>query len=228
MRVLIVEDTVALADTLCEALAEQGVDAETVPTAAAARTRIALRDLDAVVLDLGLPDLDGLDLLAEIRAEGNLVPVLVLTARHSLDVRVDALGVGADDFLVKPFAFQELLARLRALVRRAGAPRWSPLSLAGVTLTPNDTAVVVGGRRVPLSPREQALLAFLLRGGGQPRARKDILREVFGYEFDPRTNVVDVHIAHLRRKLQGGGVRIVAVRGVGYLLRAAADDDDDT
>ncbi len=185
---------------------------------AAALEHLARRPVDAIVLDLGLPDMDGQQVLACARTRGHGMPILVLTARDAIASRVEALEAGADDYLVKPFAFEELLARLRALVRRASAPRWAPLSCGDLRLDPGEPRALVAGRLVTLSPRERAMLEFLLRRRGEVVARADILEGVFGYDFDPGTNVIDVHIAHLRRKIGPGSARIETVRGVGYRL----------
>jgi DNA-binding response OmpR family regulator len=218
MRVLVVEDTAALADSLTRGLSEEGFAVERVARGHAALEACAKRPADVVVLDLGLPDLDGIDVLERLRAGGDVVPVLVLTARDAVEARVRALDAGADDYVVKPFSFEEVVARLRALARRAAAPRWAPLAVGDLVLTPGVPAVRVGGAQVALSPRERALLEMLVRRRGEVLARKDILREVFGYDFDPGTNVVDVHVAHLRRKLRGAAVAIETVRGFGYKL----------
>jgi DNA-binding response OmpR family regulator len=220
VKVLLVEDNRRLVDSLIQGLGEEQIAATAALRGADALAEIARGDVDAVVLDLGLPDLDGIEVLRRIRASGVHVPVLVLTARDAIESRTDALDAGADDYLVKPFAFAELLARLRALVRRATGPRWVPLDAAGVTLEA-DLTVRAGGRRIALSPREHALLAYLLRRRGDVVARADILREVFGYGFDPGTNLVDVHLAHLRKKLAGTPVTIETIRGAGIRLEVS-------
>jgi DNA-binding response OmpR family regulator len=218
VRVLVVEDTAALAESLARGLAEEGFTVERADRGEAALATLARNPVDVVVLDLGLPDLDGVQVLERLRAGGDVVPVLVLTARDAVESRVRALDAGADDYVVKPFSFEEVVARLRALARRAAAPRWAPLAAGDLVLTPNDPWVKVAGETVALSPRERALLEMLVRRRGEVLARKDILREVFGYDFDPGTNVVDVHVAHLRRKLKGAAVKIETVRGFGYKL----------
>jgi DNA-binding response OmpR family regulator len=139
--------------------------------------------------------------------------------------RVDALERGADDYLVKPFEYAELLARLRALLRRAAAPRWAPLSYNGLVLDPIELDITIGAQRVRLSPREHALLALFLRRKGELLRRDDILVQVFGYHFEPGTNLVSVHIANLRKKLRDAPIVIDAVRGVGYRLRAREASD---
>jgi two-component system OmpR family response regulator len=163
--------------------------------------------------------------LMQLRERGIHAPVLVLTARDAVSSRVAALEQGADDYLIKPFEYAELLARIRALVRRASAPRWAPLSCNGLVLDPTELEITVGGRRVRLSPREHGLLALFLRRAGELLRREDILIQVFGYHFEPGTNLVNVHVANLRKKLRTGPVLIEAVRGVGYRLRPREPGD---
>ncbi len=217
MRVLLVEDNERLVRSLAQGLREEEMEVVSVGTGAAAIERAERADLDAVVLDLGLPDVDGIEVLKALRAGRGHAPVLVLTARDALESRVQALELGADDYLIKPFAFVELVARLRALTRRATGPRWAPLVAGNLTLD-DDLGVRFGEARVVLSPREHALFAYLLRRRGEVVPRADILREVFGYVGDPGTNAIDVHLAHLRRKL-GGAAVIETVRGAGFRVK---------
>jgi len=226
VSILLVEDNSRLAASLSKGLAEAGFVVDVARTGSAALERLARQDADAVILDLGLPDVDGLDVLTRARADGVVAPVLVLTARDAVQSRVDALDRGADDYLVKPFAFEELLARLRALVRRAAGPRWSPLSYGDLRIDPERQQVLIAGQPVRLSPRERALLHYLLRRGGDVASRTEILGEVFGYDFDPDTNLVEVHVAHLRRKIAGARTKIQTVRGTGYRLGTEDDDGD--
>jgi DNA-binding response OmpR family regulator len=217
---LLVEDVAALAGSLRRGLTEEGFDVGVAGTGEAALARMAREDVDAVILDLGLPDLDGLDVLSRARASGWGVPILVLTARDALQSRVRALEHGADDYLIKPFAFEELLARIRALLRRAAAPRWAPLACGDVVLDFGSSAFRAGSRTIALSPRERALLELLLRRRGETIGHQEILREAFGYHFDPGTNIVAVHAGHLRRKLEGTSARLESVRGAGYRISA--------
>jgi DNA-binding response OmpR family regulator len=224
VALLIVEDNPILSASLARGLTEDGYAVDTVDTGAAALRRLDRHDVDAVVLDLGLPDLDGTEILIQLRSRGINAPVLVLTARDGVKARVTALEQGADDYLVKPFEYAELLARLRALLRRAAAPRWAPLSCNGLMLDPVELHITIGDQRIRLSPREHALLALLLRRKGELLRRSDILVQVFGYHFEPGTNLVSVHIANLRKKLGDAPVVIEPVRGVGYRLRERGGD----
>jgi DNA-binding response OmpR family regulator len=219
VTLLIVEDNATLAASLTKGLSEDGYQVDSVATGEAALRRLERQDVDAIVLDLGLPDIDGGSVLVQLRERGVNAPVLVLTARDAVQSRVTALEQGADDYLVKPFEYAELLARIRALLRRAAAPRWAPLSCNGLVLDPTELVITIGSERVRLSPREHALLALFLRRKGELLRREDILLQVFGYNFEPGTNLVNVHIANLRKKLRHAPVVIDAVRGVGYRLR---------
>ena len=221
VKLVLVEDNHQLATTIADGLAEDGFTVEVVDTAARGIERGLRRDLDMMVLDLGLPDRDGLEVLRELRAAHIHVPILVLTARDAVEARVAALDGGADDYLVKPFAFAELVARIGALARRAGGPRWTPSTEVPITMR-DDLVVEAPGRTAALSPREYALLGCLLRRRGEVVTRAEILREAFGYEFDPGTNVIDVHLTHLRKKLTGFPLTIETVRGAGIRLTVVA------
>ncbi len=225
LTVLVVEDNEVLASSLSKGMTEDGFVVDVARTGAEALSRLARRDIDAVVLDLGLPDVDGLAVLLRLRDQKIHAPVLVLTARDDLDARVIALDSGADDYLVKPFQYDELLARLRALLRRASGPRWSPLSCNGVILDPDDLVVSIGPRKVRLSPREHGLLGLFLRRQGEALSRQEILVDVFGYTFEPGTNLVNVHVANLRKKLATSAVLIETVRGIGYRLSQGVRSD---
>ena len=215
VRILLVEDHARMRASLIRGFSEEGIDVRCAGTLTEARAAIASASHDAVVLDRGLPDGDGVALIVELRAARLGMPILVLTARDAIDDRVTALDAGADDYLVKPFIFAELLARLRALARRASGPRWAPLQLVDLTLD-DDLGVTFGAKRVTLSPREHALLAYLVRRHGEVVSRVDILRDVFGYAVDPGTNLLDVHLAHLRRKLVDAPIKIETIRGAGF------------
>jgi DNA-binding response OmpR family regulator len=221
VHIVLVEDNHQLAGTIRDGLAEDGYTVDVIDTAAKGIARGLRRDLDLMILDLGLPDRDGLDVLKELRGARINVPVLVLTARDAVDSRVAALDAGADDYLVKPFAFAELVARIGALTRRAGGPRWAPSTEVPLVMR-DDLVVEAQGKSVSLSPREYALLGTLVRRRGEVVTRAEILREAFGYEFDPGTNVIDVHLTHLRKKLAGFPITIETVRGAGIRLTVSA------
>ena len=217
MRLVLVEDNAQLAKALAEGLRERGYEVDIVETAAQAIARGLRRDLDLMVLDLGLPDRDGLDVLRELRAAFVHAPVLVLTAREAVDSRVAALDAGADDYVVKPFEFPELAARIAALARRAAGPRWKPADDVPIAMR-DDLVITSGDRSAALSPREYALLGLLIRRRGEVVTRMEIFSEAFGYDFDPGTNVIDVHLTHLRKKLTGFPITIETVRGAGIRL----------
>src|SRR5262249_168539 len=200
MRIVLVEDNLQLATTISDGLSEDGYTVEVLATAATAIERGLRRDLDVMILDLGLPDRDGVEVLKELRAARINVPILVLTARDAVESRVAALEAGADDYLVKPFAFAELAARIGALARRAGGPGWATATDMPLVMR-DDLVVEADGKSASLSPREYALLGCLVRRPGEVVTRSEILREAFGYDFDPGTNVIDVHLTHLRKKL---------------------------
>lgn len=215
MTILVVEDEARLAASLVKGLSEEGFTVVAVGTAGLALARAAAGGLRAIVLDLGLPDRDGQHVIAELR-RGSDVPILVLTARDAVDQRVQALDGGADDYLIKPFAFEELLARLRATLRRAEPTPRQRFRVGNVELMTGEPLVKIGTRSVMFSPRERALLEILVARVGEVVSRRDILRDAFGYDFDPGTNIVEVHMGHVRRKLAGAEVQIETIRRFGY------------
>jgi DNA-binding response OmpR family regulator len=219
MRVLIVEDEERIAAFLVKGLTAHGYAVEHAPTGKHALARAEQLELDLVVLDLRLPDLDGLVVLRALRQAGNAVPVLVLTARTDVRDRVEGLELGADDYLTKPFAFDELLARMRALMRRHNAHEAAVLRAGGIALDLKTRRAAVDDRAVDLTAREFALLEAFLRNAGQVLSREQLLSNAWGFHSDPGTNVVDVYVGYLRRKL--GPDRIETVRGMGYRLLAA-------
>jgi DNA-binding response OmpR family regulator len=223
MRVLVVEDDADLARQLSECLSGAGYAVDHAPDGERADFLVRTEQYDAVLLDLGLPGRDGLEILRALRARGLKTPVLVLTARDSLQDRVTGLDSGADDYLVKPFAFAELIARVRALVRRgraADAPRLSAGDLDVDLITRN---VARGGTPIDLTVREFELLEYLLRHQGQVVPRETLARDVWKEpsRTTPLDNVIDVHIARLRRKVDADfPVKLIhTVRGVGFILR---------
>lgn len=220
-HVLLAEDDRHLREFLRKALREEGITADEASSGPAAIAAAARAVYDCILLDVMLPERDGFEVLASLRAGGIQTPVLMLTARTELTHRVRGLEGGADDYLGKPFDLAELLARIQALVRRARLGGTDPvLRLGELSLNPLTRRVAHGARTIDLTPREHALLEFLLQNAGRTLSRSRIAEAVWNYQFDPRTNVVDQYITYLRRKLGGGeGMpEIVTVRGVGYRL----------
>jgi two-component system, OmpR family, response regulator MprA len=221
-RVLVVEDDVDIAGVLRRSLGMEGYDVRVAGDGEAALAESSTFEPDAVVLDLGLPKLDGVEVCRQLRAGGD-VPILMLTARDGVDSRVEGLDSGADDYLVKPFERKELLARLRALLRRR-PPRGSAYLVAGdLRLNPDTREVDRAGRPVELTTREFELLEYLMRNERLVVSRQALLDEVWGYHPFAETNTIDVFVSNLRRKLEAAGEpRLLhTVRGAGYVLRAA-------
>jgi two-component system, OmpR family, response regulator MprA len=218
--VLVVEDDVDIAGVLRRSLDKEGYDVRIAGDGEAALEESTVFEPDAVVLDLGLPRLDGVEVCRRLRQDGD-VPILVLTARDALESRVEGLDSGADDYLVKPFERDELLARLRALMRRR-PPRGSAYLVVGdLKLNPDSREVYRGERRLDLTTREFELLEHLMRNARLVVSRQALLDEVWGYHPFAETNTVDVFVSNLRRKLESGGeARLLhTVRGAGYVLR---------
>jgi len=213
-------EDVAGRSALRRELERQGFTVDLVATGSAALARFERCDLDMAVVDLRLPDMDGVQVIAAARRAGMWAPILVTTTCREIDSGVRALDAGADDYVVRPLAAAEMAARLRALGRRAAAPRWAPLACGTLVLGADSDEALVDGRPVNLSPRERALLELLLRRRGQVVTRDEILADVFGYGFDPGTNLINVHAARLRRKIAGGRIAIQTVRGIGFRLRS--------
>jgi len=217
-----VDDDRALRDVLRRALSLAGYEVMLAETGAGALAEVAGVVPDAVVLDVGLPDIDGLEVCRLLRREGNRVPVLMLTARDAVSDRIDGLDAGADDYLVKPFDIDELKARLRALLRRAGGEGGTDgLSFADLRIDPARHGVVVGERFVELTRTEYQLLELLLLNPRRVLPHSLIYDRVWGYDFGPTSNALRVYVGYLRRKLEDAGARslIHTVRGVGYALR---------
>ena len=223
MRVLLVEDEIKMSRAIRRGLEREGYAVDAALDGNDGLHRASEWSYDAIVLDVMLPGLDGLEVCRRLRRAGRWAPVLMLTARDGVADRIRGLDVGADDYLVKPFAFGELLARLRALVRRGARERPAVLEVGDLVLDPAAHTATLSGRPVPLSTREFALLEFLMRNAGQVLSRPAILEHVWDYNYDGMSNVVDVYVGYLRRKLEQppGQVRIRTVRGVGYGLEPA-------
>ncbi len=224
-RVLVVEDDPEIAEVLRRTLRQEGHEVRSAGDGEEALAAAAEFVPDLVILDLGLPKLDGVEVLRRLRADDD-VPVLILTARADLDDRVEGLDTGADDYLVKPFERQELLARMRALMRRRPPRGAATLVLGDLRLNPATREVFRGDREIELTAREFELLEFLLRNERLVVSRERLLEEVWGYDPLAMTNTIDVFISNLRRKLEEDGEpRLLHTkRGAGYVMRAARDD----
>lgn len=216
MRVLVVEDDPLLGDALRVGLGQAGFAADWVRDGRAGLVAAASESFAALVLDLGLPELSGLELLRRLRAEHNAVPVLILTARDAIADRIAGLDAGADDYLVKPVDLGELAARLRALVRRSAGHAAPLLEVGPLRIDPAAHAVSFRGREVELSAREFALLHELARAAGRVLSKEQLAERVYGWGEEIESNAVEVHVHHLRKKLEAKA--IVTVRGVGYLI----------
>ena len=221
MRILLIEDDAMIGKAVCAGLAGAGFSVDWVLDGRAAELSLSLREHALAILDLGLPRKDGMAVLDSLRAKGNSVPVLIATARDGVGDRIAGLNAGADDYVLKPFDLDELIARVRAVLRRhAGAV--SPMLVAGpLVLDPVRRKVTLDGAQVALSAREFALLEYLLRNAGKVVSKTMIIEHVWGYDFDPMTNVVDVLISRLRNKLdrEFESKLIQTHRGVGYALK---------
>jgi DNA-binding response OmpR family regulator len=220
LHLLLVEDEARLAENLCRGLGEEGFTVDPVASAEAAEQALADKAYDLMVLDLRLPGKDGLTFLRELRAAGNVTPVLILTARGALEERVTGLDSGADDYLTKPFAFTELVARVKALARRPA--RTQPvLKVADLELDTIKRRVRRGGRELNLSPKETILLELLMRHAGEVVTRDMIAEVVWGAGYNALTNLIEVFVNRIRQKIddRGPDPRIVTVRGVGYSMR---------
>ena len=222
MRILIVEDELRMASLIRRGLAKEGLAADVAGSGEDALWMAEAHDYDAVVLDVMLPGLDGFETCRRLRAKGIWAPILMLTARDAVDDRVAGLDMGADDYLVKPFAFAELLARLRALVRRGDAERPSVLQVGDLTLDPAARQVRRGDEEISLSAKEFSLLETFMRRPGEVLSRLHLLEHAWDFAYENRSNVVDVYIRHLRRKIDEpfGRRSLETVRGAGYRLRA--------
>jgi two-component system, OmpR family, response regulator MprA len=220
VKILVVDDDDAVRSSLERALAVESYEVESAQHGRAALDRLADERYDAVILDVAMPEMDGLEACRRLRAAGDRTPVLMLTARDAIDDRVEGLDAGADDYLVKPFALRELHARLRALLRRVEEPAES-LAFADLRLDPATHDVWRGDRRVELSRTEFSLLELFLRNPRQVLTRPVIFDRVWGYDFGATSNVLGVYMSYLRRKTEAAGEpRLLhTVRGVGYILR---------
>jgi two-component system OmpR family response regulator len=224
MRILVVEDDEKIASFIENGLKQSGFSVDCAADGEAALSLTETVTYDAVILDIMLPKLDGLSVLGRIRSRKSLVPVLLLSARTSVGSRVSGLQAGADDYLTKPFAFSELLARIQALIRRAThVAEPTTLSVGDLTINLLTREVFRGGRQIDLQNKEFALLDLLMRHPGRPVTKTMILEHIWDYSFDPQTNVVDVLAHRLRAKLEKNSPTKImhTLRGVGYVIKPA-------
>ena len=222
MKILVVEDEQKIAQFLKKGLTEKGYTVEAVGDADAALERLEASPFDLLILDLLLPgSRDGIELCREVRTRGVRAKILMLTARDTVENKIEGLDAGADDYLVKPFSFRELLARLRALLRRTEAAEPGPLAWGDLTYDPEAREVVRGGEVIRLTAREGALFELLLRRRGRVVPRSEIQARIWEDAYDLSTNIIDVYINALRKKIDAGGQEkiIQTVRGVGYRVR---------
>jgi two-component system response regulator TctD len=226
MRLLLIEDNVQLAELLAEQLAPRGFSADFARTGREGLEMLQLVGYAAVVLDLGLPDMDGLAVLRQLRERDATLPVLILTARGQVSDRVTGLDAGADDYLVKPFAFEEMLARLNAMLRRQGQAGKDRLELGNISFDTRLRQVEVDGEPQLLSAQELQLLEVLLRRSGRVVAKRHLDDHLFGLSAEVGPNAVEVAVYRLRKRLEraGAAVEIHTIRGVGYMLAGAAAD----
>jgi two-component system response regulator MprA len=223
VRILVVDDDAGVRQAVGRALSFEGYEVTQAGDGSAALRLIAESRPDAMVVDVVMPEVGGLEVCRELRATGDDLPILVLTARHSVADRVAGLDAGADDYLVKPFALEELLARLRALLRRTEPTGDDVLGVGDLTLAPGSRLVERAGRPIELTRTEFNLLELLLRNAGQVLTRELIMERVWGYDFQTTSNSLEVYVGYLRRKTEAdGGERLIhTVRGVGYVAREA-------
>ncbi len=221
MRLLVVEDEKKTASFIRKALQAEGFVVDTLHNGNEALTAVEHTPFDVVVLDVMLPGRDGLSVVRQMREQGIETPVLLLTARGDVGERVEGLNAGADDYLSKPFALEELVARVRALGRRAGETKTVTMRVGDLTLNTITRQARRGDAVIDLSPREYLLLEFLMRSSGRICGRMAIVEKVWDYDFDPGTNLVDVYIMRLREKIDSGfeSKLLHTVRGVGYVLK---------
>lgn len=224
MRILVIEDDAKIASFITKGLAQSGFAVDHAADGEQGLFLATSEPYDAAVVDLMLPKLDGLSIITEMRKAGIETPVIILSARHSVEDRIRGLQTGSDDYLVKPFTFAELLARVQALIRRASrAAEPSRLTVGDLTIDLITRETVRSGRTVELQPREFSLLEYLMRHAGQVVSKTMILEHIWDYHFDPQTNVVDVLVCRLRNKIDRDyGTKLIhTIRGVGYVIRSA-------
>lgn len=215
MRLLLIEDDELLGDAVKTGLTQFGYIVDWLKDGEAARSALKSESFELIILDLGLPKLSGINLLQAIRYEGNITPVIILTARESVESRVKGLDSGADDYIIKPFDLNELSARIRALIRRSQGRADTTLQYRNVTLDPAAHSVMVDQMVVNVPRREFALLQKLLENSGQVLSREQLMQSIYGWDEDVDSNALEVHIHNLRKKLNANYIR--TIRGVGYM-----------
>ncbi|MFP5461759.1 MAG: response regulator [Gammaproteobacteria bacterium] len=223
MRILLAEDDQVLADGLCRSMRQSGYAIDHVASGSDADSALSLHEYDLLILDLGLPRLPGIDVLKRLRSRNSPLPVLILTAADSVEQRVRALDLGADDFMAKPFALNELEARVRALVRRSMGATTAFLRHGPLTFDQVGRSARLNEQPLDLSARETGLLEILLQRAGRMVSKEQIVSHLCEWGEEVSHNAVEVYMHRLRRKLEGGGVRIVTVRGLGYCLERPAE-----
>jgi two-component system OmpR family response regulator len=222
MRILLVEDDLKIASFIIRGLKEAGFVVDHAPDGEEGLHTVLTEPYDAAIIDVMLPKLDGLSLIEDMRRQKINTPVIILSAKRSIDDRVKGLQTGSDDYLTKPFSFSELLARVQALIRRAsGASEPTSLTVAELSMNLVTRDVIRGGKKIDLQPREFSLLEYLMRNAGRVVSKTMIMEHVWDYNFDPHTNVVEARICRLRDKIDKGfEVKLIqTIRGVGYVLK---------
>ncbi len=224
MRILVVEDEAQLSELLSEGLTKKGFAVDVIDDGEKALNRLSLHrgDYDLVILDLMLPSLSGAELCRQARGRDITTPILILTARNEVETKVDLLLSGADDYLVKPFSFEELIARIHALSRRPNETKPAKLTVGDVELDPAAHTVTRGGKPIELTLKEFMLLEYFMRHAGEVVNREDLLTHLWDFNYESFSNVIDVHVKNLRRKLDadGGPSMLETVRGIGYRFSA--------
>jgi two-component system OmpR family response regulator len=225
MRILIVEDDAVLADAIGGELRKARYAVDCLASGAAADSALLSQEYDAVILDLGLPDMDGFEVLRRLRGRKKRVPVLILTARDAVDDRVRGLDLGADDYLIKPIELRELTARMRAVVRRAQGAFESEVTIGRLVLDSAGRRVLLDGAAIELSSREFAVLEILITRSGRVVSKDALIQGLYGLDREVGVNAVEIFVHRVRKKVQNSGVNIRTVRGLGYLLERAAPAD---
>jgi len=228
MRILLVEDDADVARFIARGLAEQAYAVDQVEDGEKALYMAGVNAYDVMILDIMLPGVDGLEVCRRLRAAGSNIPIVMLTARDSVEDKIAGLDAGADDYLSKPFEFGELLARLRALLRRGGATLSATIRVDGLEIDTRSHKVNIDGRALTLTTKEYGVLEFLARNSGRIVTREEISEHVWNQDFDPFSNLIEVYINRLRRQIEkvGGPKFINTVRGAGYILEPQADQEE--